>query len=352
MSHEPDQWPPIGPDPYDTGGQPHQMHPPGQYQPMPPMSPIQPHGYDAPKPGVIPLRPLGVGEILDGAVRTMTKYAATMFGLTAILVTIGQLISLIAQAPTAGTALDPFADPFVDPLDDAAFIGMLGGQFVAGLAAGLVTILLYAMLTFVVSRAVLGQPVSFSDAWAGAKPHLLRIIGLYILSIIVLIAAIAAIVGSFFIHPAVGVVAVLTGLVAGVWIAVLVSVAVPAIVFEQATLIGGIKRSIALVRGTWWRIFGILLLVGVIVLIVTMIVQIPIGIVAGIVGVVVDSPFLILVIGSIGGILSSLIVTPFMTTTLALLYTDLRMRKEGLDIELTRRVSGGEQPRTEPGPSL
>ena len=58
----------------------------------PPASPAgAPWGWAPPpvvKPGVIPLRPLGVGEILDGAVTTIRRNPAPMLGLSAIVAVI------------------------------------------------------------------------------------------------------------------------------------------------------------------------------------------------------------------------------------------------------------------------
>ncbi|MFW5899334.1 MAG: hypothetical protein ACOCUN_02570, partial [Jiangellaceae bacterium] len=50
------------------------------------------------KPGVIPLRPLGVGEILDGAVTTIRRNPGPMLGLLAIVAVITQLVGLVANA--------------------------------------------------------------------------------------------------------------------------------------------------------------------------------------------------------------------------------------------------------------
>ena len=36
----------------------------------------------APKPGIVPLRPLGVGEILDGAFTSMRRYPKATLGLS------------------------------------------------------------------------------------------------------------------------------------------------------------------------------------------------------------------------------------------------------------------------------
>jgi hypothetical protein len=46
------------------------------------------------KPGVIPLRPLGVGEILDGAVTTIRRNPGPMLGLSAIVAVLTQLLGV------------------------------------------------------------------------------------------------------------------------------------------------------------------------------------------------------------------------------------------------------------------
>ncbi len=304
---------------------------------MPPMQPVDPARFGAPRPGVIPLRPLGVGEILDGAVKTMTRYAVVMFGLTAILVTIGQVIATVAQIPTADVAFDPAA------MDTApeGMAGWVGGQLIAAVISGLVTIVLLGMLTTVVKTAVLGDRITIGETWTAARPHLLRILGLYLLGVVAGITLVAIVTGSFFVHWAIGIVAVLAALALVVWVGVLVSLSVPALVFEKSGVITAIKRSIALVRGTWWRVLGVLLLVMLIVIGISLIFMIPFGILSGIAGYATASNVPVLVISAIGGILLSIVVTPFSTAATSLLYVDLRMRKEGLDIELAR--ASGEQ---------
>src|SRR6266851_3911479 len=51
------------------------------------------HAPSAPKPGVIPLRPLVVGEILDGAFSSIRQNPKATLGLSAILLTITGVIS-------------------------------------------------------------------------------------------------------------------------------------------------------------------------------------------------------------------------------------------------------------------
>ncbi len=299
---------------------------------MPPMQQVDPSRFGAPRPGVIPLRPLGVGEILDGAVKTMTRYAVVMFGLTAILVTIGQVIATGTQLPTA----DVMFDPATMDTGTEGMAGWITGQLIAAAIYGLVTIVLLGMLTTVVKSAVLGDRITIGETWAAARPHLLRILGLYLLGVVAGITLIAIVVGGFLVHWAVGLVAVLAALALVVWVGVLVSVSVPALVFEKTGVITAIQRSIALVRGTWWRVLGVLLLLMLIVFGISLIFMIPFSIIGGIAGIAADSNIPVLIISAIGGILLSIVVTPFSTAATSLLYVDLRMRKEGLDIELAR----------------
>ncbi|MBD8504943.1 hypothetical protein HT102_00380 [Hoyosella sp. G463] len=326
--------PPPGYQPPPPGGTP---GPQGNHG-MPPMQPVDPARSGAPRPGVIPLRPLGVGEILDGAVKTMTRYAVVMFGLTAILVTIGQVVATVAQLPTADIVLDPTTV-------DAGTEGMAGwvaGQLIAAVISGLVTIVLLGMLTTVVKSAVLGAGITIGETWTAARPHLLRILGLYLLGVVAGITLIGLVVGGFIAHWAIGLVALLVGLALVVWVGVLVSVSVPALVFEKTGVITAIRRSIELVRGTWWRVLGVLLLLMLIAFGISLIFLIPFGILGGIAGAVVDSTIPVLIVSAIGGILMSIVITPFSTAATSLLYVDLRMRKEGLDIELAR--ASGVQP--------
>ncbi len=51
----------------------------------------------AAKPGVIPLRPLGVGEILDGAVSTMRTYWRTVLGISLTVAVLTEIVVVLLQ---------------------------------------------------------------------------------------------------------------------------------------------------------------------------------------------------------------------------------------------------------------
>lgn len=143
---------------------------------VPPQGPGWGRQPAAAKPGVIPLRPLGVGEILDGAVSTMRAHWRTVLGITLTVSVIAQAGILLVQRyllpeppsidrnATGSEALRQATDSLRSSLLNTApplLISMLA------------TIFTTAVLTVVISRSVLGRPVTLSDAWTEARPRLL-----------------------------------------------------------------------------------------------------------------------------------------------------------------------------------
>ncbi|WP_225831552.1 hypothetical protein [Streptomyces sp. NK08204] len=327
----------------------------------------------AAKPGVIPLRPLGVGEILDGAVSTMRTYWRTVLGVSLTVAVISQIAVILLQ----GFVLD-------DTATDASFNDQtsLGDAFrslgVAMLGAGVValisvvgTIVATALLTTVTSRAVLGRPVSTREAWRDARPQVPRLFGL--LFLLGLISAGVLLCGAL---PGIVVLAVggsggtgaallVLGLLAAagvlLWLVVRFSLASPALMLERQGIVKSMSRSAKLVRGSWWRVLGIQLLAALIANIVTSLVTIPFmfigaavsddgmtslfGTSTGHVG------WTFLILSGIGSVIGSMITFPINAGVTVLLYIDQRIRREALDLELARAagVGGAAAPGPVPG---
>lgn len=135
----------------------------------------------AAKPGVIPLRPLGLGEILDGAVSTMRKHWRTVLPITLVVAVLVQLVSVFVQK----YALEefPVTQSSTAPLDEqldalGSMVGLMAAdQFILFIG----TIVATAMLTMVYSRAVLGHGSSVGAAWREARTQLARLFGLTLL---------------------------------------------------------------------------------------------------------------------------------------------------------------------------
>ncbi|MFE3906179.1 glycerophosphoryl diester phosphodiesterase membrane domain-containing protein [Streptomyces sp. NPDC059153] len=308
----------------------------------------------AAKPGVIPLRPLGVGEILDGAVSTMRAHWRTVLGITLTVSVIAQIaITLVQRYLLPEPAvIDPNAtgsEALRQSADSAqsALVNSVPSLLIIMIA----TLITTSVLTVVISRSVLGRPVTLSDAWAEARPRLAQLLGLTLL--LALISAAIMTVGllpGMLVGSAAGAGLVVIGLMAAfvvvIWLMVRFCLASPALMLERQSITTSMRRSAKLVRGAWWRTFGVLALTGLLTVIVSVIIAIPFGVIAmavdggGVGSFLTDGstdfgwPFLI--VSGIGQVITATITYPLSAGVMALLYIDQRIRREALDLELAR----------------
>ncbi len=299
------------------------------------------------KPGVIPLHPLGVGEILDGAVSYIRTHPRVTLGLSAVVAVVTQVINVVLQVLLVGTATT-----ITDPTELG---GLVAGTGLLGIATSVISLVavsvLTGMLMVVLGESVLGRRIELGAVWARVKPKLGGLIGLSVLAGLVVFAVFAVGllpgillgVGGADVGLAIGV-AVLGGLVAlvaAVYIGVSWSLAAPAYVLENLGVIEALGRSRRLVAGQWWRVFGILLLGGIIALIVIAILGFPFGIAGAALTAADPTSVVALVLAAIGSVIASTLTSPFSAGISGLLYIDQRMRREAFDAELARAAGLG-----------
>ncbi|WP_327315479.1 glycerophosphoryl diester phosphodiesterase membrane domain-containing protein [Streptomyces sp. NBC_01235] len=328
----------------------------------------------AAKPGVIPLRPLGVGEILDGAVATMRTYWRTVLGISLTVAIVTQVFVVLLQGllldgSTDTTALgDPSAT--VDEQFDAMGDAMRASGPVL-LITLLGTITATALLTAVTSRAVLGKPVTLRDAWRDARPQVPRLFGLIFLLMLIAAGVVLACLlpgilvsaaGSSDAGAALKAFGILGSIVLVLWLLIRLSLASPALMLEKQGIKKSLGRSAKLTRGSWWRVFGIQLLALIIANIVAMIVVVPFALLGaalsdGGVGGMVEAGsgfgWTYLIVSGIGSVIGSMITFPIAAGVIVLLYIDQRIRREALDLDLARAAGlqgyGSPAPGTTPG---
>lgn len=320
------------------------------------------------KPGIIPLRPLSIGDIYQGAFAAIKTNARTMFGFTAALLGVVLVISIATNYAIINLVLPNYLSP--NSPYAAAFTSLSGSfsQLGGSLLQVLATVLLSGLIVVAVSRSVLGRVASSKEVWERTKSKFLPLIGLNIItSIISGLMMIIGIVVFFVLLASVASTAKtdreflqdlgvsLVGLLILMVISALVSsylyikfsVAPPAMVLENLGVFASIGRSWSLTRGNFWRLFGINILTTIIT---SMVAGIFVGIAdaLGAIFIVVGSSspedmlaslnttyILIMVMSTI----AQLLILPFTSSVNALLYIDLRMRKEGLDVELRNAVA-------------
>ncbi|MFF0475994.1 hypothetical protein [Streptomyces sp. NPDC004284] len=247
-----------------------------------------------PKPGVIPLKPLGLGDVLGGAMATIGRYkgpvmglAAAVFGAYTLLVGIALVAALSGVADQLSHLIDLADRP--DAQEPAwEEIRPLVIAFVLVVAVALIGYVLAvatveaAMLT-VLQDAVLGRPATIGSVWRRALPRVPALIGTSLLTgLIAMVPVLPALVffsigmagasasaagdsdevaGAF---VGLGMLGFLVAIVPAVWLWVKFSLAPAAAVFEKQGPVRAMRRSSQLVRGRWWPVLGISMLAGLI----------------------------------------------------------------------------------------
>lgn len=98
-------------------------------------------------------------------------------------------------------------------------------------------------------------------------------------------------------------------------------VALPACVLENVGPFEALSRSGFLTKGSRWKVFGIALVIGILAMIATLVLTAVLGFAIGWIGVIVAS------------YISNVLVYSFGSVVAAVLYHDLRVAKEGIDVE-------------------
>ncbi|WP_284986921.1 hypothetical protein [Arthrobacter sp. fls2-241-R2A-172] len=344
---------------------------PGQPAPgWPPGAPYgQPLYVAPPKPGVIPLRPLQFGEILDGSFQTIRRNAAAMFGSALIVQAIG---AILIGAVTVGMVQMTSSLETVNSEEEflqamGPVFAVMAGAMGISVLIGFLGSVLQGVLVVPVARSVLNRRTGFKQMWTLAGRRIWPLLGVAALLTLGGLLAVAAVAGiAVLLFTAMGPMALfivfpvgLGSVVLIVWIGLKLMLAPAAIVVERTGVYDGLLRSWQLTKNNWWRIFGITLVVAIMVGIIAQIVQIPASLAATAIGGVVSphpdqdtvasTMVVSTVISSAIGALVGSVTFAFQASVLALLYMDLRMRRDGLDVELMRLMETGADPDGIPG---
>lgn len=340
--------PPQPPAPPSGWGQ----QPPGGYGSWGPAAPPPPGVAWRPQalqPGIIPLRPLGMGEIYDGAFRAVRANPRVMFGLAALVVTLAVTIQSIIQWYVTGLVAPQLSDlsSEVDPSGQMGFAEQMGssaGLLISTPVTALATTILTGLLIVSVSRSVLGQVATVGEVLRSWRVWL--VVGFTFLSgVAVLVVASVLTTGVVLlavndqIGPAVllGLAGGLAFVVAAVWFSTRTLLVPPALMLEGKKFWPTIARAWRLTRGSFWRLFGIYLLTSILAGIIAQIIVFPATLIAQL---VLRDPtatsFGSFVVIGIANVIASTLSTTFVSSVVALLYIDVRMRREGLDVELAR----------------
>ena len=228
------------------------------------------------------------------------------FGIFAL---VNQLVTLGSNNVGTSTATPDFAS-----------LGPSIGALAAGTLINLAILpLMYGAVSYAVCEAALGHPVT---VWASVRGGLKRYFGVAGYVLIAVLMGLAFCLFPLWIWILVG------------WLAVL-----PVMFVEKVGLGAAMGRSWKLVQGRWWRTFLILLLMFVLNYVVSLALEAFLYLGQILLSLVL-SPYLSLAIYEGGVVLVNALTIPIFQIAITLIYFDLRVRKEGLDLfQLAQRVA-------------
>jgi hypothetical protein len=285
-------------------------------------------------PGTAPqLRPLRIGEILDVSINIFTKNFLTFLKIVLVVVVPVQIITV---AILASTVSDPDLLPKFGSTNNG---GTISHDDVPAYVGGQIVILVLTVVLYAIANAACFKAVG--DAYLGARPEwrsslrfaVRRFHSVLWVTVLVFAASTLGLLGV---------------IVGGIWLWFSFAVAVPALLFERLKGTKALGRSFRLVRGRWWATAGVIVAAYLIASIVGGILQAIVSALsftdAG------NSVLGVAIVNAVANGIGQLFTTPFPAAVTAVVYYDLRVRKEGFDLQLLAERLGVTPPSPGDGP--
>lgn len=318
---------------------------------------------------LFPLRPLGLAEVFGAAVRiyrlrpkSVLGVAAAVYGVAFVIITLATGASMV---PMFGDMQSMIED--TEATSDVTGLSSLRDLVLFLVSTAVTTVISLvstALVTVALTRVALGEAVGehvpTSEMWATMRRRWLPATAVSLLIGVLSLAALVLLVGLGLVPVLVlqeaswlTVVPIVIGAVLGalavLWIWARTLLAVPALVLEDATVLGAIRRSLVLTRGRRiWRVLGTSLLV-------YLVYYLAVQVISGVFGTVAFVAYLVILLATgfegvvagvvvltiltmLGSYAATFVLAPFLSSGFVAVYADSRMRHEAWDVELTRRA--------------
>ena len=287
-----------------------------------------------------PLRPMSTGQVLDHTFALYRKNFVLFVGIA----TIGPAAYLIFQLLTIGSMAGAGSRP----------TAAAGLSFGFGLLAGIVVMMAgmaiaHAATVKAVAAVHLGRETSIAGAYRALSGRVMRVLGVFLLvavisglaaGVIIFVAVMigtVAVVGGAKAGTAgtalgiiVGIAAAVVGGIVAIAIYVRYSLSVQACVVEDLGVTASLKRSAVLSKGSRSRILTVYFVFGVL----SYIVALGLGAIAGLGGALLHNQILTLILIYVATFIAGSLTGPLATIGISLLYYDERVRKEAFDLQL------------------
>ena len=309
----------------------------------------------------IPLRPLTVGELFNGAFQAVRVNPQTMFGFAfAIMAVVGLVQAFFASSSTSSLTR---ALTSGDTDDLIYSLGSSMGSLVTDGLTLLATAFLSGMLALTVWDAVLGRKSSPADAWHRFSPRFVPVLLATLLIGIIEFVAIVVVLLVFMIPFFLVIVntasarsydsasAGIGGAFALIFLMVVALIVIAcfltvkfaftssAVVLEGLGPVDALKRSWSLSKGSFWRILGRIWLIGIVTGLISAVLGGIVGAILGVGAAAADSVGMLVAFSAFLSALLSAVVIPVQSSFYTLMYLDERMRKENLAPMIAQEAS-------------
>jgi hypothetical protein len=292
-------------------------------------------------PMPLDLRPLALAELLDRSFSVYKRHFWLFAGIMAVPASFAMVVAVltgIVRTPISANT----------PPEKLFFLILPAALGLIAFSVVYLVVYMYALgaTSIAVSELYLGRDTTVAAAYRRVRPlggRLLLLIIWTFLSIFgacLLVGAVAVGFGLFLallsrvLAVLVAPFAFLGLIVVVVLMSVRFGVSVPALAIENLPAATALKRSIELTSGNIGRVFLIILCATVIAFATSLIFTGPFSLAALAVGPNTKGAILLNIAGAISGAIGGMLSGPIMIIGLAMMYYDLRIRKEALDLEL------------------
>jgi hypothetical protein len=262
----------------------------------------------------VPLRPMTMSDLLDGAFAIIKSRPGAVFGVTAAIIIPFHLFQAwLSRNLVSGSTFSALLDqPTTRSRTNAAQQNADVFTAYLGIAIGTLAIFLVGCaVAKLVSSWYAGGDATAGEALLATWKAIPGVVAVWVLALIPLAVSLAFCgVGWFFLDP-------------------LLIVVAPVLVIERIGPIAAVRRSFTLVGRRYMPVVGANALATVMALIAAQVLTLLPQFIAGVIG----APWNWVVLG-VGQSLASLLLVPAVAGVAVLIYLDLRVRTEGLDIEL------------------
>lgn len=295
------------------------------------------------------LKPMTAGDILDQAIRIYRHNFVPLVTIVAIISVPVILLQVVFFATLIPLSFEPSSAPDF-ATDPTSILGLGAITYLAAIIGAILAIFQNAALAWFVSERFLGRATTVRQAYGQAFRRWLSLLIAALLLSVAVFGLFLILFGAGFVPliavSALGASDTAAGALAGLAFLCLCVLFVPAfvvaiflytrwtfwnqaIVLEKYNSTGGLGRSWKLTKGTFWRVLGFNFIL---IVIVGAFAAGPIYLLS-FVTIFLPWPALGVIIQTLASSLITMIMTPLQFAVLTVLFYDLKIRKEGFDLQ-------------------